>query len=228
MNKPINYYDKIPKHFLTKTENPNHDLTKIQIPARMVVAAPSGCGKTSAYCDWIHKWCSGKGTFQKIYIIVRSSDEPLLKYLESKSNRIIVSEGIESIPPLSQFNASDGNTLVIFDDLVLEKQQKAISEYFMKARKKNVSCIYCSQSFHMTPSFIRKNATHLVIMRLGSKRETNMILNDYGLNCEKQQLINMYNYCTKDKFNYMTIDLTSSPEERFRHNLLEILDPNDF
>ena len=227
-NEPVNYYEKMPKRFLTKTENPNYDLTKISLPCRLVMAAPTGTGKSLTYTDLIHKWCEGKGTFQKIFIICRSKDEPLLKFLESKSDRIIVSEGVETIPPLDQFTAEEGNKLVIFDDLVLEKNQKAIEEYFMKCRKKAISCIYCSQSFHAIPSFIRKNASHLVLMRLGGKRETNMVLNDYGLNCSKEQLLGMYHYCTKNKFHYTTLDLTCPPAERFRHNLLEVLDPKDF
>ena len=61
-NEPVNYYEKMPKRFLTKTENPNYDLTKISLPCRLVMAAPTGTGKSLTYTDLIHKWCEGKGT----------------------------------------------------------------------------------------------------------------------------------------------------------------------
>ena len=37
--------------------------------------------------------------------------------------------------------------LVIFDDMVLEKKQKAMSEMYIRGRKRGISVCYLSQSF---------------------------------------------------------------------------------
>ena len=127
------------------------------------------------------------------------------------------------------FNKSDGSqSIVIFDDLVLAKNQKPIENYFMKARKSNVNVVYISQSYHAIPIFIRKNSTHLVILKLGGMREVNRILAEHGLGVSKEQLIGMYEYATQNKFDVLIVANEEPKEMKFRKNLLEILSPSDF
>ena len=40
-------YEKIPKRFLESVDNPNFNIHKLKIPFRLILAAPSGSGKTS-------------------------------------------------------------------------------------------------------------------------------------------------------------------------------------
>jgi ABC-type lipoprotein export system ATPase subunit len=46
-SKIMNMYEKIPKEFLDKVENPNIHLHQLKLPFRMCIVAPSGSGKTN-------------------------------------------------------------------------------------------------------------------------------------------------------------------------------------
>ena len=65
----VNMYEKIPKRFLEKVENPNFDIHKLKIPMRCVIVSPSGSGKTSFLLCLLNMFSAGKGTFQSITII---------------------------------------------------------------------------------------------------------------------------------------------------------------
>lgn len=43
-DKVINFYEVMPKQFLTEVENPNYHLHNLKIPFRMAIVAPSGSG----------------------------------------------------------------------------------------------------------------------------------------------------------------------------------------
>jgi hypothetical protein len=55
-----------------------------------------------------------------------------------------------------------------------------------------------------------------------------MILSTFGLGVNKEQLLNMYEYATKEKFSALLIDMEQSPDKRFRKNFLEILNPVEY
>jgi hypothetical protein len=229
MPKIINYYEKIPEGLLDKTENPNFNLHHIKIPARILINAPSGAGKGNLLLNTIHLFSCGKlGTFASITIICKTPEEPLYKYLQSKCPSIVIKEGIENIPPLSKFDKTV-NHLIVFDDLVLAKNQSQIEHYFQYGRKSNITSIYISQSFFKTPTFIRKNSTHFFILKLNGKRDITAILNEMTVDISREQLLGMYNYSTKEKFSPLFVSLEETPETgRFRKGFDEVLDPNMF
>jgi hypothetical protein len=223
-----NWYEKIPKEMLDNTPNPNFHLHKIALPFRMCCIAPSGSGKSNFLVNLIHLFSQGQfGTFASITIIVRNKDEPLYRFLTSKSDQIQIKEGLEHIPPLDKFDKSVAH-LVCFDDLVLAKNQSPIENYYIRARKMNVSVVYLSQSYFAIPKMIRSNCSYMVILKLQGEREVNMILREWGMGVTKEQLVKMYEYATKEKFSPFVVDLDKTPEERFRKGFLEILNPNDF
>ena len=76
--------------------------------------------------------------------------------------------------------------------------------------------------------FIRKNSTHLVILKLGGLREVNRILSEYGLGVTKDQLLSMYEYATLNKFDCLIIANEEPRESKFRKNFSEILDPSAY
>ena len=222
--KILNYYEKIPKALLDNVPNPNIHLHGFKIPFRMVVCAPSGSGKTNWLLNLINLFsCGDKGTFQSIYIITRNKDEPLYKWLESKSDRIIIKEGLSNTPPLDKFDKDFGH-LVVWDDLVLSKDLSMVEQYYIRARKLNVSVIFLSQSFFRIPKIIRTNCSYMVLLKLSGNREVNMILSEFGLGVSKEELLALYEYATKEKFSPLIIDMEEDPSKRFRKGFLDILD----
>jgi len=222
-SKIINMYEKIPHYLLDKVENPNFHLHKLKIPMRMCIVAPSGSGKTNFLVNLIHLFCSGnKGTFSTINIITRNKDEPLYKWLESKCESIIIKEGLSNTPKLDDFD-KDVNHLVVWDDLVLSKDLSNVENYYIRARKLNVSVIFISQSYFKIPKIIRNNCSYCVLLKLSGNREVNLILSEFGLGVTKDQLLDIYKFATNEKFSPLIIDMEADSASRFRKGLDNII-----
>ena len=191
---------------------------------RMCIVAPSGSGKTNFLVNLIEIFSRGeKGTFQTIHIITRNKDEPLYRWLQTLSDAIIVKEGLSSTPALDKFD-KEYNSLVVFDDLVLSKDLTKIEEYYVRARKLNVSVIFLSQSYFRIPKIIRNNCSYMVLLKLSGQREINVILSEFGLGVSKEELVAIYEYATAEKMQPLLIDLEAPPSERFRRGLDQIID----
>ena len=191
-DKIINFYDVIPKKYTQEPENPNFNEHGIKIPFRMCIVAPSGSGKTNFLLNILKVFSQGKGTFLSVDIITANKDEPLYNYLTTEYEGFSVKEKLVNTPILDEFD-KQYNHLVVWDDLVLSKNQAVIEEYYLRARKQNVSVIYLSQSYYDIPKFIRKNSNYLVLLDLnGSKREQTAILNEAATNLNKETLNAIY------------------------------------
>ena len=169
----------------------------------------------------------GKGTFQTIDIITRNKDEPLYNYLHKKCPDIVIKEGMKSLPVLDKMDKKT-NHLVVVDDLLLDKDQQPIINYYIRCRKLNCSIAYLSQSYFDIPSLIRKNCSYMVFLKLGGVREVKDILRNFALGISKEQLINMYNYATDEKLDCLLLDLEASKDKKFRKNFDEYMNPDDY
>ena len=61
----------------------------------------------------------------------------------------------------------------------------------------------------------------MVLLKLSSNREVNMILSEFILGVTKEELIDIY--ATKERFSPLIIDMEESPDKRFRRGFLDIL-----
>jgi ABC-type dipeptide/oligopeptide/nickel transport system ATPase component len=217
-----NLYEKIPKELLDKVDNPNFNLHRLKLPFRMCIVAPSGSGKTNFLINLLSIMSSGKGTFASIHIITKNADEPLYKWIQSKSDQIVIKEGLNNTPPLDKFD-KELNHLVVWDDLVLAKDLSMVENYYIRARKLNVSVIFISQSYFKIPKIIRNNCSYMVLLKLSGNREVNMILSEFGLGVSKEQLIALYEFATREKFSPLLIDLEADKNDRFRKGLIDII-----
>jgi hypothetical protein len=222
-----NLYEKIPKELLDEAENPNFNLHHLKLPFRMCIVAPSGSGKTNFLCNLIGLFSKGKGTFQTITIITKNKDEPLYKWISSKSDQIVIKEGLSNTPPLDKYD-KEFNHLLVWDDLVLSKDLSMVENYYIRARKLNVSVIFISQSYFRIPKIIRNNCSYMVLLKLSGQREVNVILSEFGLGVTKDELIEIYKYATSEKFSPLLIDLEADSNNRFRKGLLEVIDTSGF
>ena len=218
-----NLYDKIPKELLDKVENPNFHIHKLKLPFRLCVVGPSGSSKTNFLVNLLSMFSAGAGTFASITIITRNADEPLYKWIKGKSDQIVIKEGLTNTPQLDKFD-KEVNHLVVWDDLVLSKDLSMVENYYIRARKLNVSVIFISQSYFKIPKIIRNNCSYMVLLKLSGNREVNMILSEFGLGVSKEELIQLYEYATAEKFSPLVIDMEGDVSTRFRKGLTEILD----
>jgi len=227
MSEIINFYTKIDDKLLKKTPNPNYKDHHLNIPFRGVIVAPSGSGKTNFLVNLIRLFSHRKeGTFSSIIVITRNKDEPLYNYLAER--KIQVLEGLRNTPDLDKYDSTEAH-LVVFDDLVLAKDLKVVEEYYLRCRKMNVSVLFLSQRYYPVPKMIRENCNYLFILKMGNVKDVKLIMSEMSLNVTKEQLMNMYEYATHEKFNVLLIDKeTTDDSKKFRHNFLNYLNPSNF
>ena len=218
----VNMYEKMPKRFLDNVDNPNFHLHNLKIPLRACIVAPSGSGKSNLLVNLLSLFCDGDGTFADMTIITRNKDEPLYRWLVDKCDQIRIVEGIHNTPKLDSMDKKE-NHLVVWDDLVLSKDLSMVENYYIRARKLNCSVIFISQSYFKIPKIIRNNCSYMILLKLSGQREVNVILSEFGLGVTKEQLIELYEYATKEKFSPLIIDLEADKEQRFRKGLKEVI-----
>jgi hypothetical protein len=69
----------------------------------------------------------------------------------------------------------------------------------------------------------------MVFLKIGGMREIKTILRDFSLSCSKEQLINMYDYATKEKLSPFVIDIEEKDNtKKFRKGFTEYLDPKNY
>lgn len=228
-NKPeiVDWYKKMPKKYLLKSHNPHYDRHHIKLPFRMIIAGNSGSGKTQTLLNLLYNM---PNTFEKIFIVTKNKDEPLYNFLEDKlgEDGLTIKEGISELPDVDSLDKTQNN-LIVLDDLVNEpsKQQRPICDYFIRARKKNCSIIYISQSFYAVPKLIRDNISYLIIKQVSSMKNLTMICRECSLGIDKKQLKKIYDDATQSKQDFLLIDLEGDKDERFRKNFDEIYEIDD-
>jgi len=197
-NNLTNWYNTMPRSMIPRVDNPAYDSHLVELPARILIVGASGSGKSQAILSTIHKM---PDTFHKIILVTQNSNEPLYQYLKSrlKPDELTICEGMKDMPCLNDLDHNYPNhTLVICDDMVLEKKQDKFEELFLRGRKVPATVIYATQSYFDTPKFIRKNLTHCWLKKLATIRDLKMVLRDYNFDADQDEMMEMYDYCTKD------------------------------
>ena len=227
-NEMKSWYTIIPDSLKTKYHNPCYENHKLEVPFRMMIVGSSGSGKTTLVLEIIHRM---NDTFGHITICCANKQEPLYEYLVSKlePEQLTVVEGYQNIPDLKALD-EEVQHLIVFDDLVLERRQDKIEEYYIRSRKiaKGVSCIYLTQSYFAVPKTIRLQCGYILLKKLSSMRDLGFIVNDFNVGIEKEDLFEMYRHATDNQRDFLLVDMVCPPEERFRLNFLNIIDVSQF
>ena len=120
--------------------------------------------------------------------------------------------------------------LIVFDDMIADimtnkKFQSIIKELFIRCRKTNISLVFFTQSCFSVPKDVRLNSTHYLIIKINHKRELQNIAINHSADIDYKDFIKMYRECTKEPYNFLTIDTTlpSTNTLRFRKNLFDAL-----
>jgi hypothetical protein len=218
--------------FCNRSHNPYYELHGIKVPFRMAIIGGSGSYKTGTVMNIISKM---NQTFNNIEIFCRCADEPLYNYLKTKIDpeMLTINEGLGELNKrdLNEYYKSRGSTLIIFDDLCLERDQSKIGELFIRGRKlgNGVSLIYISQKYFKIPKEVRGQLNYIILKKISGKGDLARILSDTSLGATKEQLLNMYKYCCcQDLVSFMLIDLETSQDKTYRKNFVEYLNPEMF
>jgi hypothetical protein len=226
-NSMVNFYQhKYMKQFLTEYENPCFDSHQVKVPCRMAIIAASGGGKSQFLLNLIAKM---QNTFGAIYVCYRAS-EPLYEFLAKSigDKNITFFTSLAKFPQVSEM-PKDKQILCVFDDVInySDREQGIIKEYYIRGRKwgKGISMCYLSQSFFRIPKIIRLQCNYLILLKLGSRRDLSLILSDYGLGVEKEELMSIYKHATQIPFDFLKISTDERDDsKRFSHNWTEWYD----
>jgi hypothetical protein len=219
-NQMINFYEhKDIQKLLPNYHNPGFVETQISIPARIGVIASSGGGKTQWLLNFLAKT---NDTWGHIHVVYKTS-EPLYEFLSDKlkGKNITFYTSLAKLPQPNDIGIKDKQQLIVFDDQVNEKNQEIVKEYCIRGRKigKGVSVCYLSQSFFKIPKIVRLQFSHLILLKLSSNRDLNLILSDYSLGVDRQQLAMIYKDATKIKFDFLKVAIDEPDNnKKFSHN----------
>ena len=137
-----------------------------------------------------------------------------------------ITEGIDSAPNSDDFDKKE-QSMIVMDDLELEKNQKQLEQYFIRARKLKCSLVYLSQSYFAVPKVIRMNLNYLIIKRLNTLQDLFRMMREYSLGFSKDVLVDLYQHSIQDnKQDFLLVDLDSEPSDRFRFDFLAVYDFN--
>ena len=152
---------------------------------RMLICGPSNSGKTNTLLNMLYRLL----VYDKIYLCAKNLHQDKYQYMiddfEKRVNPVTgynVIEGVNDVIPLDMLPI-DNQKIVIFDDMVCEKNQDDIIDYFIRGRLRNCSVIYLAQSYFKTPKNIRDNCTHLCIFDF-HPRENNRIADELRIDRE--------------------------------------------
>ena len=114
---------------------------------------------------------------------------------------------------------------MIADIMTNKKIQLIIKELFIRYRKPNISLVFITQSYFSVLKEVRLNLRHYFIMKINNKRELQTIAINHSADIDYKNFIKMFRECTKEPYNFLTIDITlpSSHPLRFRKNLFDTL-----
>ena len=209
-------------------------------PYRILIIGGSASGKTNTLLDLINE----QNDIDKIYLYAKDLSEPKYEYLIKKRENV----GIKHVNNLNTFiecsnimddvyeNIHDYNPnrrrkiLIAVDDMIVdimtnEKFQAIIKELFIRCRKLNITLVFITQSYFSVPKDMRLNSTHYLIMKINNERELQNIAINHSADIDYKDFMKIYRECTKEPFNFLTIDTTlpASDPLRFRKNLFDSL-----
>ena len=89
-----------------------------------------------------------------------------------------------------------------------KKFQAITKELFIPCRKVNILLAFITQSYFSVPKDVRLNSTHYFIMKINNRREIQNIATDHSAQIDHKDFVKMYRECTKEPYNFLTIDTT--------------------
>lgn len=150
------YKQQIMKKYLNEEFiQPNLELYDVVFPRHVIICAGTGGGKSNCLINLMNYY-SLDNLIKHFIIVCKTPDEELYRMLRDRlKDKIQFITNLKDLPTFEEHKPV-GNTLLIFDDCVADKDQSKIEKYYLGARKKQTQCIYLSQSYFKIPDFIRK------------------------------------------------------------------------
>ena len=186
----------------------------------------TGSGKTNALLNFLSR---KNNAFYDIIIFSGSStDEPLYNLLQDKVDGVELINNIEYLPELSEFDDEnkDKEKLIVFDDFInlSNKEMKKIKEYLTAGRKSGFTCWLMAQNYTSVPKIITRNCHYFIVFKLNDNATINNIIRNHNVdNLNKDDILDAYNYSTKEPLNFLMVDTRGEGLKRLRKNFTDFI-----
>jgi hypothetical protein len=215
-----NFYNEIKSKPVKRDKNFNKH--HIEPNSRLLLIGGSGTGKSNALTNFLDK---KRDAFHDIIIFSGSTaDEPLYKFLEDKIDGLQLTNDIDEVPELQEWDDEDNDKekLIVFDDFINlpKKALKKIQDYFIAGRKKGITTVALVQNYKETPKTIARNCSHMCVFKLNDNSTLNNIIRNHNIDdIPTEEWKEFYNECTSEPLNFMMVDLkTLDKDNRLRKN----------
>jgi len=122
------------------------------------------------------------------------------------------------VPDPTALNKEEKNLLVL-DDCLLEKQNKA-EAFYTRGRHNNCDSFYIAQNYFRLPRTTIRENSNLIILFPQDNKNLNHIHADHCTDITLEQFKNFCHKVWSSKYNFVTIDLTRTKDQgKYRHNL---------
>ena len=121
-----------------------------------------------------------------------------------------------------EFNLLDKN-LIVFDDIMCDKNQSPADNLYTRGRHNNIDCIYILQNYYRLPrQTIRTNANFMIFFNL-SKRDVDNVYYDSDASVDFKDIDDFRKFCNeswKTPYGYIIIDKDNpNLKHRYRNQL---------
>lgn len=139
--------------------------------------------------------------YQTLHDLVRTYNEGQ-KTKKTKINFHYVQ--VDSLPEPEEV---EKGSIVIFDDILTEKQEK-IANFYLRGRHRDISCFYLSQAYTKIPkkSGIRENFNYLILFRQDLVNLRQMFT-EYVTEMNFDKFKSMCNDCWSKAYGFLVIDV---------------------
>ena len=198
------------------------------------------------YLDYDHLYIFSKSLHQPEYqVLIKAMKKNLPKdiIVELIKNKLTddiylkkVGEGIKNenklivesyddcinIPDPTELNKNHKN-LIIFDDIMLEKQNKC-EDYYTRGRHNNVDCFYISQNYTKLPRQTIRENSNLFLLFPQDNITLDNFHRDHCTDINKNEFKYLCNQTWNQPYSFVTVDLSSNKYNgKYRRNLKRLL-----
>lgn len=217
------------------------------IGSSVIICGKSGCGKSTLLANFLKDsrfYGPGKkrknGWFDKIFLFSPTANgDDIQRSLGIKKNFVFTD--LDEAPDLldviisNQQRKLDGaksvteveQICVVFDDVIGHTKFMNSPEFtkmFYQVRHVNCTTFLCAQHFKRVPRVCRLQANFIFFFQ-GSQTEVETICEEFAPpNVTKKDFMSLVDNCTKEKYNFFTINMKLPWDLRFRCNLDKIVD----
>lgn len=178
---------------------------------RCIIAGPSNCGKTNVLITLVESKHGLK--FENVYIYSKTLDQDKYEYLKKilKPLKSIGFYPFSSSDKVITPSQAKKNSIFIFDDVICDRNQENIKQFFCLGRHRNIDCFYLTQTYtRVSKHLIRDNCNFLILFRQDDMNLKH-VYNDMGVTCDMtfEKFRQFCLECWREKYGFVVIDLDS-------------------